>query len=521
MGRHPRATRALHPAAAEANSSPQPPLERGKAIFGISSAENQRIAFMSWHEELEDQVGVRLPGAGWSERLARELRENTNHASMFEALCGGLAPNLARGSNVISISRSAGGRSVEKITACASDAIRYAMDICTGTTGVALIAFATYVGGDPDQACMAASQDGSEATPDERCVLPMPYQREAAANPSADAARLEHDCIQSLHQLVLAGSLRGRPVRAVLLDLVNGSCGLAVRHGFLERLGRHCKALGVRIVLDETLTWARTSGLVEGRPAAGAKSLLALDALPAHIAEALDPRYVVGGKSLSIGVVWVGKPGTAAEQGRGWSTGVGDDRLDYAAAVATYLLEKATPEALAEVRARCERMLTHAGARHGIECWGQGLLLFSSVRLSARGRAQNYTTGRMLPTLGVLEWGEEFFVPSPVEPSGCDPGRLVSRQTKRAIVAAAVRADAWHAVAGAVLTLRLQPARAKRVMQQDLRDLVAQAGTLPREDVDAATAQAFRLLRETRSKVPNASRTYRLDVVSPADAGPD
>ena len=174
--------------------------------------------------------------------------------------------------------------------------------------------------------------------------------------------------------------------------------------------------------------------------------------------------------------------------------------------------------ALAEVRSRCKKLLTHANSQ--AEFWGQGLLFFSSKRLTARGRSQNYTPGRMLPTFGVLEWDSAVFVPSPVQSSECDSVRLDKRQADRAGTAVTAKVDAWHAVAGAVLAMWPQGTHPKLVLRANLNDLVPH-DQFPKADIAVATAQAFKLVRESRSNDGNASRLYRLEVMVPTAADID
>jgi hypothetical protein len=361
------------------------------------------MADIPWLTEVVgDPVGVRFIGVSTSNELARQCaKEAAENDDSWSQLCGSLREVVPPRA----FFHAAAGRSVLKITACATDALRYATGVA-GEGGKVLWALGSYVGGDVDMAAASTAMrvDNADATPDAE-ALPLPYCASADST-SEGAVRLEEECLRHFIMRVLDGRLRNRPVRVLVLELVLSNNGLELRTEFLELLGAICATLDVAVVLDETMTLGRAYGCVtlQGAPSGCNKSLLAVDAM--GLTQALNPRCVVGGKVAGVGIVWgTRREASSLEPGRGTSTSMGFTRLKFADKVLSKLLEDCVD--VGSARARLTEQLTaQYSSRNNsqVSMWGRGLILFSSVRFELASTDRN-TVGRMLPTsaLATLE----------------------------------------------------------------------------------------------------------------------
>ena len=379
----------------------------------------------SWLEEAtSDAIGVRFAGLVHSNEIARRCATSIGQ-SPYHELCGSLAH--ARVPDVYS--GAAGGRPVVKVAACATDALRHAISIA-GRGGRVLWALGSYVGGDVDfsELSTASRFDNSDALKDEE-ALPLPYVVGEAARAKLSAGdactlvgaaalrELERKCLTHLLVRVLAGRLAANPVTAIVLELVLSNNGLQLSAPFLQRLGRLCAALGVAIVLDETMTFARCHGRVildENN-----KSLLAIDAM--GIAGILQPRCIVAGKVAGMGIVWgVRGESSRLEPGRGTSTSIGLLRLRYAQEVLEALLSE---DLDVEGIRSCLLAQLEAGTTQGkrVIAWGCGLLFFASTRFELMPSDRN-VVGRMLPTRALARMD----IPA-TPPSACANGLSIER----------------------------------------------------------------------------------------------
>ena len=363
-----------------------------------------------------DTVGVKLLGVSECDSLARSAMEwaaTPDSGRAADLLVG----SLQHVTVPPSLKRVAAGRPVLKVAACASDAIRFARDNSGHGVGDFLTAIGSYIGGDSDLAASSTAQrDDNGAAVGDGSALPLPYMIDDGRSPAACDSTLDSECLRHLVGRVLAGRLRLRPVRALMLELVLGNNGLVMEGGFALRLGRLCKLLGVNIVLDETLTFARTHGRTV--VSNGVQSLLAVDAM--SLQSELSPQFIVSGKVGGIGVVW-GRIGESdsLEVGRGTSTSVGQVRLRYANLVMEKLLSL---EADAQVTARNRYLsVLGVGAMGQFDHWGSGALVFSSC-VPAQARVDRNTPGRMLPTLAIARC-EETVPAMSTNPSGVTGSR--------------------------------------------------------------------------------------------------
>ena len=400
-------------------------------------------------ELLGDPVGVQFLGVSRCNELASELMsEAADHADSWSQLCGSLREVVPPKA----FARAAAGRSVLKITACATDALRYATGVASAG-GKVLWALGSYVGGDVDMAAASTAMRVDNAdTKQDAEALPLPYCTPAEAT-SSDALELERACLHHFIIRVLDGRLRDRPVRVLVLELVLSNNGLELRKEFLEVLGTICATLDVAVVVDETMTLGRAYGCValQGAPSGCDTSLLAVDAMGLN--QALNPRCVVGGKVAGVGIVWGTRQETPSlEPGRGTSTSTGFLRLKFADAVLRKLLEERVDvdslraQLTAELTAQLSRNSSHAAT-----WWGRGLILFSNARFERASTDRN-TAGRMLPTSALAT----LAVPVTL-PAMCASGVCLDRTERgfKARVASgcqasesddAIRKLAWNAI---------------------------------------------------------------------------
>jgi hypothetical protein len=346
-----------------------------------------------WLDEvISDPVGVQFLGVSRCEALARECAsEAAEHHESWAQLCGSLTTVVTPKA----FARAAAGRSVLKITACATDALRHAVAVAGGG-GKVLWALGSYVGGDTDMAAVSTALrlDNADTTQDLE-ALPLPYGAQCESAPSQETLEMEGSCLRHLILRVLDGRLRSKPIRVLVLELVLSNNGLELRKAFLEVLGAVCATLNVAVVLDETMTLARAYGFVtlQGTDGMSRTSLLAVDAMGLSVA--LNPRCIVGGKVAGIGIVWgTCREVSTLEPGRGTSTSIGFMRLKFADRVLCKLITERVD--VGSIRAQVTAKLTLPN-NSPVVTWGRGLILFSNVRFEMASTDSN-TAGRMLPT---------------------------------------------------------------------------------------------------------------------------
>ena len=346
------------------------------------------------HEVISDPVGVQFLGVSRCEALAQKCAsEAAEHGDSWAQLCGSLREVVTPKA----FARAAAGRSVLKITACATDALRHAVAVAGGG-GKVLWALGSYVGGDTDMAAVSTALrlDNADTTQDLE-ALPLPYGAQCESAPSQETLEMEASCLRHLILRVLDGRLRSKPIRVLVLELVLSNNGLELRKAFLEVLGAVCATLNVAVVLDETMTLARAYGFVtlQGTNDMSRTSLLAVDAMGLSVA--LNPRCIVGGKVAGIGIVWgTCREASTLEPGRGTSTSIGFMRLKFANQVLCKLMHSRERVDVGSIRAQVTAKLTLPN-NSPVATWGRGLILFSNVRFEMAHTDRNIA-GRMLPT---------------------------------------------------------------------------------------------------------------------------
>ena len=435
-----------------------------------------------WVDEVcGDVFGTRFVGMVATNTMAQAaMQAGSDSGDAHAQLCGTLHGQAVPAA----FTEVGGGRPVVKVTACATDAVRYATASAAGD-GRVLYAQGCYVGGDVDMASSSSASRWDNTQDGDIDAQPLPYVATDTPLVSPAVALREARCLRHLVLRVLAGKLLGWPVKVLVIELVLANNGLTMRREFLNRLGDVCAKLDVALVLDETMTFGRTYGVTMN---AGRCSLLACDAM--DLAVALNARYIVSGKVGGIGLVW-GRPGTdtnCIEPGRGTSTSVGPLRIHFATAVFSRLLAMAADCAIARKRTAIEGALrvsastTSSTANHAT--WGVGLLLFSEV-LPATARTDVNTPGRLLPTLAVAEAGTPPHFP--LKRSGVTLARLESGIASRTDArlesgggkagadqlywAAAAAAHELHGKQGGKVHLRHQLEARWRELAPDTREL--------------------------------------------------
>lgn len=210
--------------------------------------------------------------------------------------------------------------------------------------------------------------DPSKATDIAKLItLPLPYhiphlKEKSDSMLDISLESLEQQCLEEIHLRSLQFKLEGRPLKALLMELILASNGSELSSSFLERLGTLAKHHEFSIIVDEILTGAR----------ACPKLLLTLT-MPSNFKNAVG--YINLGKWPGIGICLKNINHIEEPEGpsRGASTFL---RLEKALDALKYVDTQ-----LKFIPSRREAVLKKLRVKEE-DTWGRGLLIFVPKRRS-------------------------------------------------------------------------------------------------------------------------------------------
>lgn len=214
-------------------------------------------------------------------------------------------------------------------------------------------------------------------------TVPLPYHVPGAM-PESDLIALESRCLRALHKKINLRMLLGKPVRALLLELILGGNGCALSDRFLANLGCLCQACYVAIIVDEVLTGARSEG----------PKMVLTPSKPKAFTDAV--KYITMGKFIGCAVVLKKtpkKPTSFDQKLRGTST-VEDCGKAYMIWEHVAKVKKGGAIGRRQEEVLKAMNLLEAPDRY----WGEGLLLFSEIK---RPEGMRALKNRLLPMIDV------------------------------------------------------------------------------------------------------------------------
>jgi hypothetical protein len=168
---------------------------------------------------------------------------------------------------------------VAKVTVCGSDANLWAITEATihvdSVSCEYLIANGSYVSGDmgPFQLLSSSffcvqsevchiTEPVNASAPAKAKTIALPYYIPGTSKLSTKAGKkmladFEKECLTELHMRCLLGTLRGKPVLVLFLELILAGNGAVLSDWMLKNLGVLAKHHGFSIIVDEILTGAR------------------------------------------------------------------------------------------------------------------------------------------------------------------------------------------------------------------------------------------------------------------------
>ncbi len=258
-----------------------------------------------------------------------------------------------------------------------------------------VFALGSYVGGDEylqevstsmydPSSCLSVPKYPENASP--RCfkqTIPLPYHV-TGAMPEGDLLALESKCLRAFHKKLSIRMLLGKPVRALLLELILGGNGCTLSDRFLANLGRLCLSFHVAIIVDEVLTGARSLG----------PKMVLTTSKPNEFTDAV--KYITMGKFIGCALVLKKtpkKPVPVEEKLRGTST-VEDCGLAYM--LWEHIAKVKKGGAILQRQKEVLKAMNLLGASNRF--WGEGLLLFSEIK---RPEGMRALKNRLLPMIDV------------------------------------------------------------------------------------------------------------------------
>ena len=130
-----------------------------------------------------------------------------------------------------------------------------------------------------------------------------------------DEDELSEEERESLLALAVHAITSPEKIGGLVIELILGGYGLALRVRYFRRLLVLCKALGIPVTVDEAMTFARARVARAGSLVHGAANIYLLeDYLPGISFDELGIAYVVAGKAIGIGILLSRTPDRAVLQ---------------------------------------------------------------------------------------------------------------------------------------------------------------------------------------------------------------
>ena len=285
-----------------------------------------------------------------------------------------------------------------QVTGSGTYANQYAvMNATHGDMHSCMVAVGSYIGGDNSWfSCLTTSDflagggptmiksPAEVVTPNKSQIVPLPYYIPGSFYDEV-LQRYENKILLHLHVLCLIQKVKGRPFKALLLELILCGNGATLSDGALGRLGLLAKQHGFHIIVDEVMTGGRLGASEKAK-------MLYLQSKPKEFQDAVA--FVTMGKWLGCGVVLVRRTLKycllpTQDQPRGMTT----DFLPCNSAIDRWETVASTKlEVFHERRAEVLKALKLTET----EAWGEGLLIFAPLR---RTDAKQGLKNRFVPML--------------------------------------------------------------------------------------------------------------------------
>jgi len=255
------------------------------------------------------------------------------------------------------------------------------------------IAAGSYLAGEGSMQCWSTScfcikkdickiQKPTDATDIAQSItLPLPYhipQCKNEKNTESILEAFEQQCLEEIHLRCLMFKLEGRPMRALVMELILASNGGELSDRFLKNIGTLAKHHEFSIIVDEILTGARV----------GPKLLRTLST-PKEFQTAVG--FVTLGKWPGLGISLKNMDTVCGEEPRGPTRGPSTFlRIDKAMECLKYV-----DQHLSTISKRRETVLKKLKVKEE-DTWGKGLLIFVPKRRSDSSKGLK---NRYLPML--------------------------------------------------------------------------------------------------------------------------
>ena len=215
-----------------------------------------------------------------------------------------------------------------------------------------------------------------------KVTVPVPYLIDGQFSED-EASTYEDKCLHCIHCHFAQALAMGRPVKAMMLELVLASNGGALRPRFLALLGKLTKHHSVKLIVDEIFTGGRTGEM-----------LLTLST-PREFLDQVA--YVTMGKWPGLGLILASS--------KEYDAMADDDKInDYLPArgmtttldvTEAFICWNLVLENLHITESRRQLVIEKLGLK-GSDCWGPGLMIYAPIRRTDLCKANKF---RIVPQL--------------------------------------------------------------------------------------------------------------------------